>query len=90
MTPVGWTLPASQQSIILPPPPPRAPSEGADGEGEVAPWWRDDVALLPGQPQQQVLVFQRPAVDPGALEPGGYVTLLAQAHIFYFTSFFFF
>lgn len=56
------------------------PSQCADGEGEVAPWWRDDVALLPGQPQQQVLDFQRPAVDPGALEPGGNVTLLAQTH----------
>lgn len=56
------------------------PSERADGEGEVAPWWRDDVALLPGQPQQQVLVVQAPAVDPGALQPGGNVMLLTQTH----------
>lgn len=66
----------------LTPPPPLLwlPSECADGEREVAPWWRDDVALLPGQPQQQVLVVQAPAVDPGALQPGGNVLLLAQTH----------
>lgn len=79
--PAGWMLHSSQQSIILfPTASSGLPSECADGEREVAPWWRDDVALLSGQPQQQVLDFQGPAVDPGALEPGGYMTLLAQAH----------
>lgn len=76
--PAGWVLHSSGQSVI--PVPLWRPSERADGEREVAPWWRDDVALLPGQPQQQVLVVQAPAVDPGALQPGGDVMLLAQAH----------
>lgn len=50
-------------------------SEGADGEGEVSRWRSDDVALLPEQPQQQVLDVVGPAVDPGASEPLGNVVL---------------
>lgn len=52
-------------------------SEGANGEGEVPPspsLW-DDVALLPEQAQQQVLGVLGPAVDPGALEPVGDMSL---------------
>lgn len=50
-------------------------SEGADGEGEVARWRSNDVALLPEQPQQQVLDVLGPAVDPGVLQPLGNVVL---------------
>lgn len=50
-------------------------SEGADGQGEVARWRSNDVALLPEQPQQQVLDVVGPAVDPGASEPLGNVVL---------------
>lgn len=50
-------------------------SEGTDGEGEVARWRSNDVALLPEQPQQQVLDVVGPAVDPGASEPLGNVVL---------------
>lgn len=76
-----WTRPQlAGRCTQVDSPPPCSPSECADGEREVAPRWRDDVALLPGQPQQQVLVVQAPAVDPGALQPGGNVMLLAQTH----------
>lgn len=67
-------------AVALPLLPPPAASERADGEGEVAPRWRDDVALLPQQAQQQVLLVRGPTVDPGALQPGGDVTLLSHKH----------
>lgn len=50
-------------------------SEGPNGEDDVRPPLWDDVALLPEQAQQQVLGVPGPVVDPGALEPGGNVSL---------------
>jgi len=53
-------------------------SEGPNGEDDVRPPLWDDVALLPEQAQQQVLGVPGPVVDPGALEPGGNVSLQTQ------------
>ncbi|KAL3052973.1 hypothetical protein OYC64_005494 [Pagothenia borchgrevinki] len=55
-------------------------SEGPNSEGEVSPPLWDDVALLPEQAQQQVLCVLRPAVDPGALQPAGDMSL-SHRHI---------
>lgn len=53
-------------------------SEGADGDSEVGPPLWDDVALLPYEAQQQVLGVPWPAVDPGALEPVGDMSLQTE------------